>query len=103
MLSAFHSALEHTTVDLSAQGAMAQTSSCIVVDADEPHWIRVKNPYAPVLKREAKEEWGNDPAPLPRRRWFLQPSEQRSGPSRCHSRRRRTIRGTATSESAASL
>jgi bifunctional non-homologous end joining protein LigD len=25
-----------------------------------PHWIKVKNPAAPAVKREAEEDWGNN-------------------------------------------
>jgi len=40
--------VEHTSVDRNAQGAMAQTSSSgVLLRADEPHWIKVKNPNAP--------------------------------------------------------
>jgi hypothetical protein len=30
-----------------------------------PHWVKVKNPKAPAVKREAEEDWGNRRSPLP--------------------------------------
>jgi len=33
-----------------------------------PHWVKVKNPKAPAVKREAEEDWGNKQWSRARRR-----------------------------------
>jgi hypothetical protein len=30
----------------------------MISDEPGPHWVKVKNPKAPAVKREAEEEWG---------------------------------------------
>ena len=32
-----------------------------------PHWVKVKNPKAPAVKREAEEDWGRTRAQRPLR------------------------------------
>jgi hypothetical protein len=32
----------------------------LIEDGDaSPHWVKVKNPKAPAVKREAEEDWGS--------------------------------------------
>jgi hypothetical protein len=36
----------------------ARLQQKLVRSGRSPHWVKVKNPNAPVVKREAEEDWG---------------------------------------------
>lgn len=36
----------------------ARALSAAVRHERSPHWVKVKNPKAPIVMREAKEDWG---------------------------------------------
>jgi len=38
---------------------MALTAYSFLIDGEAtPHWVKVKNPKAPAVTREAEEDWG---------------------------------------------
>ena len=45
-------------------------ASLFVLGGRSPHWVKIKNPNAPAVKREAEEDWG--PKPQPKRSQMAQ-------------------------------
>jgi hypothetical protein len=45
---------------VSSRGPLnGRPSFFVIEDGDaSPHWLKVKNPKAPAVKREAEEDWG---------------------------------------------
>jgi ATP-dependent DNA ligase len=44
---------------LGCEGIVSKRLGSIYRRGRSPHWIKVKNPNAPAVKREAEEDWGN--------------------------------------------
>jgi ATP-dependent DNA ligase len=44
---------------LGCEGIVSKRLGSIYRKGRFPHWIKVKNPDAPAVKREAEEDWGN--------------------------------------------
>jgi hypothetical protein len=40
------------------RGHRVETAWLLHRSGRSPHWIKVKNPAAPAVKREAEEDWG---------------------------------------------
>jgi bifunctional non-homologous end joining protein LigD len=43
---------------LGCEGIVSKRLGSLYRSGRSPHWIRVKNPAAPAVKREAEEDWG---------------------------------------------
>jgi len=46
---------------LGCEGIVSKRLGSLYRSGRSPHWIKVKNPKAPAVKREAEEDWGSPP------------------------------------------
>jgi len=44
---------------LGCEGIVSKRLGSLYRSGRSPHWVKVKNPKAPAVKREAEEDWGN--------------------------------------------
>jgi bifunctional non-homologous end joining protein LigD len=47
---------------LGCEGIMSKRLGSLYRSGRSPHWVKVKNPKAPAVKREAEEDWGHSGA-----------------------------------------
>jgi hypothetical protein len=45
---------------LGCEGIVSKKLGSIYRRGRSPHWVKVKNPKAPAVKREAEEDWGRE-------------------------------------------
>jgi bifunctional non-homologous end joining protein LigD len=43
---------------LGCEGIVSKRLGSLYRSGRSPHWIKVKNPKSPAVKREAEEDWG---------------------------------------------
>ena len=43
---------------LGCEGILSKRLGSLYRSGRSPHWVKVKNPKAPAVKREAEEDWG---------------------------------------------
>jgi hypothetical protein len=43
---------------LGCEGIVSKRLGSLYRSGRSPHWVKVKNPKAPAVKREAEEDWG---------------------------------------------
>jgi bifunctional non-homologous end joining protein LigD len=46
---------------LGCEGIVSKRLGSLYKSGRSPHWLKVKNPKAPAVKREAEEDWGSPP------------------------------------------
>jgi ATP-dependent DNA ligase len=46
------------TCKLGCEGIVSKRLGSLYRSGRSPHWLKVKNPKAPAVKREAEEDWG---------------------------------------------
>jgi bifunctional non-homologous end joining protein LigD len=44
---------------LGCEGVVSKRLGSLYRSGRSPHWIKIKNPAAPAVKREAEEDWGS--------------------------------------------
>jgi ATP-dependent DNA ligase len=44
---------------LGCEGIVSKRLGSLYRSGRSPHWVKVKNPKAPAVKREAEEDWGS--------------------------------------------
>jgi bifunctional non-homologous end joining protein LigD len=48
----------HHAGKLGCEGIVSKRLGSMYRRGRSPHWVKVKNPNAPAVKREAEEDWG---------------------------------------------
>jgi bifunctional non-homologous end joining protein LigD len=49
----------HEACKLGCEGIVSKRLGSTYRSGRSPHWVKVKNPKAPAVKREAEEDWGH--------------------------------------------
>ena len=49
----------HHACKLGCEGIVSKRLGSTYRSGRSPHWVKVKNPKAPAVKREAEEDWGS--------------------------------------------
>jgi bifunctional non-homologous end joining protein LigD len=51
-------AVYRAACQLGCEGIVSKRLGSLYRSGRSPHWVKVKNPNAPAVKREAEEDWG---------------------------------------------